>query len=146
MSIKKNFPCAFLMARSVCSVAISLVRIKISNRFFYRSAFVYFSPCEGFYRVSSTALFFIHPGKAAHSIHGARRRVQRHWILKGMNFPPTGALFSLSEYNDTLSLYPYATATQQQQWGVSLWNRLYSNNAWVLVVFLPPITTTRRPW
>ena len=31
--------------------------------FFYGLAFGYISPCEGFYRVSSTFLFFIRPGK-----------------------------------------------------------------------------------
>ncbi len=51
------------------------------TRFFYRSAFEYFSPCEGFYRVSSTPLFFIRPGKVAYFIHGARRWVQRHFVL-----------------------------------------------------------------
>ena len=67
--------------------------------FFNTSAFGYFSKCEGFYRVSSTPLFFIRPGKVAHSIHGARRwrrrrarsndtQSSRGWIL-----PTRGALF-----------------------------------------------------
>ena len=83
MSIRNFFLCAFLMAGSVFSVPLSLVRIKISNCFFYRSAFGYCSPCEGFYLVWSIPLFFIQPRKVAHSIHGTRRRVQRHFFLAG---------------------------------------------------------------
>ena len=49
--------------------------------FLYKSAYGYFSPCEGFYRVSSTPLFFILPVKVAHSINGARRWVHRHFVL-----------------------------------------------------------------
>ncbi len=70
------FPCAFLMAGSVfCDGHIFVSNQDIDLVSFYRSAFGYFSPCEGFYRVSLTPLFFIRPGKVEHSIHGARRWV-----------------------------------------------------------------------